>query len=83
MLHGKEEMLPRVVSVEACPDYLLNLTFRSGERKQFDAKPLLTVPMYRNLAKVFSAATVQYGTVVWPGDLDISPDMLYLKSKPV
>ena len=83
MLHGKEEMLPRVVSVETCPNYLLNLTFRTGERKQFDAKPLLNVPMYRNLPKVFSAATVQYGTVVWPGDLDISPDMLYLKSKPI
>ena len=83
MIHGKEALLPRVDSVEPLPDYLLLLTFKNGEKKQYDAKPLLQYPMYKNLEKVFSAANVQYGTVVWPGDLDISPDTLYLKSTPL
>ena len=26
---------------------------------------------------------MEYGTVVWPGDIDISPDKLYLKSVPI
>ena len=80
MIHGKEEMLPRVSSVEARPDYSLVLTFRNGERRLYDAKSLLKLPMYKNLAKVFMLARTEYGTVIWPGDLDISPDTLYLNS---
>ncbi len=83
MIQGNEKLLPRVEKVEPLPDYMLLLTFKNGERKQYDAKPLLQVPMYKGLASVFSCAEVQYGTVVWPGDLDISPDTLYLMGKPV
>ena len=83
MLHGNEKLLPRVEKVETLPDYMLLLTFKNGERKQYDAKPLLQMPMYKNLEKVFSAVEVQFGTVVWPGDLDISPDTLYLQGKTI
>lgn len=83
MLHGKEEMLPRVLSVETCPDYCLIVTFRNGERKLYDAKPLMTLPAYKNLAKIFTAAKAEYGTVIWPGDIDISPETLYMKSTPI
>ena len=83
MIHGKEELLPRVKSVEALSDYILLLTFQNGEKKEYDVKPLLQFPMYKNLGKVFPAATVQFGTGVWPGDMDISPDTLYLKGKAV
>ncbi|MBQ9904298.1 MAG: DUF2442 domain-containing protein [Synergistaceae bacterium] len=79
IIHGEEEMLPRVSGVETDSDYNLVVTFRNGERKIYDAKPLLQLPMYKNLAKVFRSARVEYGTVVWPGDIDISPDTLYLK----
>ena len=79
MIYGQEDLLPRVKQVETLSDYTLLLTFQNGERKSYDVKPLLKIPMYRNLEKVFSAATVQFGTVVWPGDLDISPDTLYLQ----
>ena len=79
MLHGKEEMLPRVSSVETLPDYSMIITFKNGERKLFDAKPLLNLPAYKNLSKVFSSARVEYGTVVWPHDIDISPDTLYIR----
>ena len=78
MLYGKEEMLPRVSSVEAQSDYNLIVTFKNGERKIYNATPLLNLPMYKNLSKVFMAAKVEYGTVIWPGDMDISPDTLYL-----
>lgn len=82
MIYGSEPMLPRVAAVEVCPDYKLLLTFKNGEKKIFDAKPLLQIAMYQGLGDVFSAAHVAYGTVVWPGDIDISPDMLYLQSVP-
>ena len=83
IIHGTEEMLPRVSSVEADDDYCLILTFSNGELRKYDAKPLLNLPMYKGLAKVFSSARTEYGTVVWPGDMDISPDTLYLKGIPL
>lgn len=77
---GKEPLLPRLSAVEAQPGYQLLLTFKNGERKRFDASPLLSLPAYKGLKEVFPAVRVAYGTVVWPGDIDICPDMLYLKS---
>lgn len=76
-------MLPRVLSVETAEDYCLIVTFRNGERRKYDAKPLLSLPMYKKLAKVFSSARAEYGTVVWSFDMDISPDTLYTKGIPI
>ena len=82
-IHGTEELLPRVSAVETCPDFRLLLTFRNGERRVFDAASLLNLPAYRRVRDIFSSAQVEFGTVVWPGDIDISPDTLYLKSVPI
>ena len=79
-IYGEIKMLPRVSSVKTYSNFNLILTFDNGERKIFDAKPLLKVPMYKNLANVLALAKVEFGTVVWPGDLDVSPDMLYIES---
>ncbi len=81
-IHGKDQLLPRVASVEIRPDYHLLLTFRNGEKRLFDVSDLLKLPAYRTIKNVFAAAHVEYGTVVWPGDVDISPETLYLKSVP-
>ena len=81
-IHGKDRLLPRVSSVEIRPDYHLLLTFRNGEKRLFDVSDLLKLPAYRSIKNVFSSARVEYGTVVWPGDVDIAPETLYLKSVP-
>ena len=81
-IHGKEKLLPRVSSVEIRPDYHLLLTFRDGEKRLFDVSELLKLPAYRTIKNVFSSAHVEFGTVVWPGDVDISPETLYLRSVP-
>ena len=82
-IHGKDRLQPRVSSVEIRPDDRLLLTFRNGEQRLFDVSELLTLPAYRTVKNVFSAARVEFGTVVWPGDIDISPETLYLRSVPV
>ena len=82
-VYGKEQLLPRVAEVEVCPEYQLLLTFRNGEKRVFDMRPYLTMPAYRTLRAVFASGQVAFGTVVWPGDVDISPETLYLKSVPV
>jgi hypothetical protein len=76
-------MLPEVSEVQPLPDYVLRLTFTNGEQKQFDMTPYLHYPVFQRLQNpgFFKLAKVDYGTVVWPGDIDIAPETLYLDSE--
>ena len=73
-------MNPDVVAVTAQADYRLLLTFETGERKSFDVKPYLHYPAFQKLLKpgYFERAHVEYGTVVWDENTDLSPDSLFL-----
>ena len=81
-IHGKESLLPRVTAVTPLEGYKLSLTFKNGEKRTYDASALLSLPAYKSLKNVFPAARVEFGTVTWPGDMDISPETLYLRSVP-
>jgi hypothetical protein len=76
-----------VDSVETTPDYELLLTFTGtrSERRRFDMRPYLHYPIFRRLQNpgYFSLARVAYGTVTWPGDIDIAPETLYDRSIPL
>ena len=82
IIYGKEKLLPRVDKGQVLEEYRLALTFNNGEKRIFDAAGLLDTPAYGGLREVFNDAGVAFGTVVWPGEIDISPDMLYLNSMP-
>ena len=71
-----------VTELEILDDYKLRLTFENGEVKVFDCQPLLSEKPFVAIADsaVFRRAQVEYGTVVWPGEIDISPEYLYEKS---
>lgn len=73
-----------VCSVEALSGYELVLTFNSGERRRFGMRPYLCYPVFRRLENpgYFALARVDYGTVTWPGDIDIAPETLYERSVP-
>ena len=73
-------MLPAVTAVHALPGYRLLLTFANGERKCFDMSPYLHYPVFRRLQNpgFFALAQPDYGTVTWPGEIDIAPETLYL-----
>ena len=75
---------PGVVSVEACDDYRLVLRFDNGERRVFDATPLLSVGRFRTLAarEAFRKVRVAYDTVEWENGLDLDPEYLYERSRP-
>ena len=78
-------MLIDVVRVVPRPDFTLELEYADGERRHFDATPLLAVRPWTALATwpLFRWARVEHGTVAWPGDLDIAPETLYDCSKPI
>lgn len=71
-----------VSCVETIPDFQLLLTFIGGERRRFDMQPYLHYPVFRRLENpgYFSLARVDYGTVTWPGEIDIAPETLYHQS---
>lgn len=79
--------LPEWVVKDVHPkkDYTLLLTFADGEKKVYDARPLLKKAIYAQLKSLpfFLSAKAECGTVVWSDDVDIAPEHLYECSVPV
>jgi hypothetical protein len=78
-------MLLDIISVKVQPDYRLDVTFQNGEQRRFDMRPLLDMKPWSRIASLhlFERAKVEYGTVVWPGEIDIAPETLYDDSVPI
>ncbi len=78
------EQLRDIVAVTAHSDYTLELVFETGERRLFDMNPFFEKKPFTKLCNspLFFKASVQYGTVVWPGNLDIAPETLWNCSMP-
>lgn len=78
-------MLLDVVNVKTTPDFQLDLDFKNGEQRRFDMRPLLTIRPWDRIAneQLFHRTTVAYGTVIWPGEIDIAPETLYDDSVPL
>jgi hypothetical protein len=80
-----EPLEPRVCEVSPTEDYKLFLTFNNGEKRIFDAKPLLGLPAFRPLSnkEFFKKVKAEYGTIAWGNDIDYCPDTLYSESMPI
>lgn len=73
-----------VVNLQAGADYSLLLEFENGARRIFDMTPYLDKRPFTALksASLFAQARVGFGTVIWPGHIDIAPETLYDRSVP-
>jgi len=76
------DLLREITKVEVLPDYHLKVSFDSGETGVFDMSPLLGYVCYRRLNNkmYFAQARTERGTVVWPYDEDVAPEMLWEQS---
>lgn len=82
---GEKKHEIKVKSVKPLPDYKLWIRFTDNSQKIFDFKPLLTFPCYLPLNDnaIFCNVYVDFGIVVWNnGEIDISPEKLYLEGIP-
>jgi len=73
-----------VINVSVLPEYKLMLTFENGEVRLFDMSKYMDLKPFNKLKSPpwFKLAKVEYGTIVWPGEIDIAPETLYFESIP-
>jgi hypothetical protein len=76
-------MLPRITKVRHIEKYRLELTFTNGEKAELDFKnrimgrggvfaPLEDVEFFKQVK-----VDHEFGTLVWPNEVDFCPDVLY------
>lgn len=77
------EALLDVIRVEPRRDNTLLVVFENQEQRLFDMTPYLEKKPFSKLkgSPLFMRATVAYGTVVWPGNIDIAPETLLERSE--
>lgn len=85
-VYGKDphKLAIKVWEVRPLKDHKLWLRFSTGEAKEFDFTPLLDKPVFEPLAdtETFNSVYIDRGMTVWnDGDIDISPEYLYVHSK--
>jgi hypothetical protein len=72
---------PEMVAVIPRPEHTVRIVFADGEVRDVDITPLLDTPAFSPLREqtVFEqvVADEQTGTIGWPGDVDLDPDMIY------
>jgi len=71
-----------VVTVKPMDNYMLYLEFDNGEQRIFDVKPSFKYDVYKPILDIdiFNMVKVDFGTAVWPGDIDYCHDTLYARS---
>ena len=77
-------MIPEIAAVRVQAEYRLLLEYENGESRLFDATPYLDRGVFTRLKepRLFAQARIEFGTVTWPGELDIAPETRYLRSQP-
>ena len=77
--------MKKVVAVKANEDFSLELKFNDNTVRRFDTTPYLDFGVFNELKDInyFRQVRIAYGTVQWPHEQDISPDTLYIESRPI
>ena len=72
-------LLLDVINVQAQRGHQLVLQFENGELRRFDMSTYMDQKPWAKLknSPLFFRVSVEYGTVVWPGEIDIDPETLY------
>ena len=72
---------PEMVAVIVRPAHTVRIVFADGEVRDVDVTPLLDTPAFSQLRDqaLFEQVKVdgETGTIVWPGDIDLDPDVVY------
>jgi len=75
----------KITHVEARSDHTLLLTFENGEKRLYDFKPELDIPVFAPLKNIglFMQAKKNSYAVIWNDELDMASEALYYNGMPV
>lgn len=78
-------MYPSVCKVTPNEDFSLNIVLDNGEKRLLDMKPYLDFGVFIKLRDYerFRQARVAFDTIEWDEGVDLDPEFIYEKSKPV
>jgi hypothetical protein len=77
--------LVRIKQVTPLAGHRLRLILTDGTTLERNVEDLLVGPAFepiRRDAALFNQVRVEHGTVVWPGDVDLCPDVLIWNGPP-
>ena len=76
-------MKPKAIDVKPLKNYMLEIIFDNGEKKQFDVKPYLKFKPFKTLENEneFRKVKIAGLSIEWENGADICPDELYYNSK--
>ena len=71
-----------VKSAQAISDHEVRVVFDSGEEGVLDCAPFFADSFWSRLAEpaFFRLVRVEFGTLVWPDDIDIAPEDVWEKT---
>ena len=60
-------MLPKIISVQPKPNYIIEVVFENSEIREFSVEPYLNYTVYKPLQNeiFFKKVEVKYGILVW------------------
>lgn len=66
-------------------DFTLNIVLENGEKRILDMKPYLDFGIFKKIQNYskFKNARVSFDTIEWDEGIDIDPEFVYKKSKPI
>ena len=78
-------MYPAVREVIPNEDFSLNVILENGEKRLLDMKPYLDFGVFKKLREYekFKRARVVFDTIEWDEGVDLDPEFVYEKSKPI
>jgi Protein of unknown function (DUF2442) len=77
--------LVRITKAEPLGGFRLRLTLTNGSTIERDVGSLLVGPVFDSIRRdpvLFSQVEVKHGTVVWPGEVDLCPDVIIWQGPP-
>lgn len=65
-----------IINVQAQPEHKLLMQFENGELRRFDMTSYIDQKAWAKLkgSPLFNRVGVEYGTMVWPGEIDVDPE---------
>ena len=78
-------MYPAVREVIPNEDFSLNVILENGGKRLLDMKPYLDFGVFKKLREYekFKRARVAFDTIEWDEGVNLDPEFVYEKSKPI